>query len=265
MVSSDFRAEARKKLEGKWGKAVCISLAYAAIFFVLSFIEGLFSDTMKSLVSLISIIIEIPLSFGLMFSLLKLYNGEDIKIFDFCSLGFSNFVKSWIITFRIFLKMIVPIILIIISYIIIAFGIAMTMSASIFNYAYTSTSSNSAFPFISIIGLILLFVFMIWAITKSYYYQLAYLIAIDNNNMTAKEAVEKSQELMSGNRSKLFVLQLSFIGWAILSVITFGIGYLWLIPYIQFATIAFYKFLNNSASSIKNDEISENTDPIQEQ
>lgn len=48
---------------------------------------------------------------------------------------------------------------------------------------------------------------------------------------------------MQGKRSKLFFLQLSFIGWAILAVFTFGIGYLWLLPYMQFATIAFYDFV----------------------
>ena len=44
MNSSDFRAEARKKLEGKWGKVARITLAYVALFFVLGFIEGLFKE-----------------------------------------------------------------------------------------------------------------------------------------------------------------------------------------------------------------------------
>ena len=55
---------------------------------------------------------------------------------------------------------------------------------------------------------------------------------------------------MTGNRAKLFWLQLSFIGWAILSVFTLGIGYLWLAPYMQMATIAFYKHLEGNNGQI---------------
>ena len=44
---------------------------------------------------------------------------------------------------------------------------------------------------------------MIWAVTKSYYYQLAYFVAIDNPDMTSKEVVLKSEELMQNKRWKL--------------------------------------------------------------
>ena len=82
--------------------------------------------------------------------------------------------------------------------------------------------------------------------------------------LTAKEAVEKSKELMTGNRAKLFWLELSFIGWAILAAVTFGIGYLWLLPYIQFATIAFYKFVSGDNSNVEAKVVTENNgNPIQ--
>ena len=92
---------------------------------------------------------------------------------------------------------------------------------------------------------------MIWAITKSFYYQLAYLVAVENPDMSAKDAVLKSEELMQGNRAKLFYLQLSFIGWAILSAFTFGIGILWLAPYMQFAVITFYKYVSGNTQNVE--------------
>ena len=67
-------------------------------------------------------IIEVPLALGLVISLVRLFNGEDVKAFDFLSSGFNNFGKSWAITFQICLKLILPIILEIVSYIIIAFA-----------------------------------------------------------------------------------------------------------------------------------------------
>ena len=45
---------------------------------------------------------------------------------------------------------------------------------------------------------------------------------------------------MKGNRGNCFLLELSFIGWALLGVLTFGIGYLWLMPYMQIAMVCFY-------------------------
>lgn len=258
MISSDFRTEARRKLSGKWGKAVCLTLAYAAIFFVLGFIEGLFPESMETVFSIISLVIEVPLAFGFIIAFMKLYNDEEVKAFDFLSLGFSNFAKSWKISLQILVKMIVPVILIIVSYVLIGFGTVGTAGATLY-----SSSATAGFGALAVIGFILLIVSMIWAVTKSYYYQLSYFVAFDNSDLTAKEAVEKSEELMAGKRSKLFFLELSFIGWAILAAIPFCIGYLWLAPYIQFATIAFYKFVNGDNSNVEAEVVTENSDPIQ--
>jgi len=66
-------------------------------------------------------------------------------------------------------------------------------------------------------------------------------VMFDNGGtLTGKEAAEKSEALMQNNRMKYFIFCLSFIGWAILCGFTFGIGYLWLIPYILVATAVFY-------------------------
>jgi len=59
--------------------------------------------------------------------------------------------------------------------------------------------------------------------------------------MTASEAIARSKQMMYGNRFRLFCLQLSFIGWDILCALTLGIDYLWLTPYRQAATAAFYR------------------------
>ena len=77
-------------------------------------------------------------------------------------------------------------------------------------------------------------------IIKSYSYSMAGFIMSENPEMSAKEAMEVSMRMMKGNKWRLFCLQLSFIGWGILCVFTVGIGYLWLNPYMNAATAAFY-------------------------
>lgn len=248
MISSDFRTEARRKLSGKWGKAVCIVLAYAALTFVIGFIEGLFPESMEEIFGLVNTIINVPLSFGLVFAFLKLFNGEDVKAFDFATLGFSNFGKSWGVAFQIFLKMILPEIAVIVAFVIIMVG-GVSMGLMAFS---TQSSGASAFSmFMLVIGVILLVASIVWLITKSYYYQLAILVAIDNPDMSGADAVEESQRLMTGKRASLFCLELSFIGWAILSVATMGIGFLWLIPYAHLAKIAFYKYALGNTDNVE--------------
>lgn len=63
----------------------------------------------------------------------------------------------------------------------------------------------------------------------------------DNDELSAKDIVNKSEELMKDNRWRLFCLGLSFIGWLILSSFTFGIGILFLLPYIQISFATFYE------------------------
>lgn len=241
-MSSELRAKAREKLTGKWGKAACISLAYLVIAFLIGFIQGHVEENsfLSFIVSIIVFIIEVPLSFGLIYSFYKLFKDEETSAFDFCSLGFSNFGRAWGVTWQTILKMIVPVILMIISYVLIAFSISLYVASS-FSYIYSGSASGLGMAgLLSIVGIILLIVSVIWGLTKYYYYALSYLIAMDNPEMTSKEAVEESKKLMNNNRGKLFGLQISFIGWAILALFTFGIGYIWLIPYMQFATICFY-------------------------
>ena len=57
------------------------------------------------------------------------------------------------------------------------------------------------------------------------------------------EVVNESEKMMNGNRGKIFLLSLSFIGWAILATLTLGIGFLWLMPYMIVAEVCFYEYL----------------------
>lgn len=263
MISSDFRAEARRKLTGKWGKTACMTLAYLFVFFVLGFIQGLIPEDsiLSTIFSILVFIIEVPLAFGLIFSFVNLYDDKESSAFGFFSLGFNNFSKSWGVFFQMLLKMIVPVIVLIVFIIIMSVGLGGSIvSAGLL--ASSSSSSTSGFMGLLVVGLIGYIASIIWVTVKSYYYMLSYIIAADNPNLTAKEAVAKSEELMRGNRAKLFWLQLSFIGWAILAAFTFGIGYLWLMPYIQFAMIAFYKNLNGSPVEVEKEDSSAES-PIQ--
>ena len=72
------------------------------------------------------------------------------------------------------------------------------------------------------------------------YSQVFYLIA-DNPNMTASEALKTSSQIMAGKKCLLFQLWLRFLGWAILCLLTLGIGFLWWLPYVHVSLAHFYE------------------------
>ena len=92
--------------------------------------------------------------------------------------------------------------------------------------------------------------FIIPGIIKKYSYSMTNFILRDNPTLKYNEAIEKSMEMMNGNKMKLFLLHLSFIGWGILSVITLGIGFFFLMPYIASADAAFYEDLKKEQAEL---------------
>ena len=241
MILSDIRKQAREALTNKWGKGVLITLVYFLFTFVLGFISGLvkYIDVLNFLINIATIVISVPISFGLISSFMKLKKGEEVKVFEFFSFGFTNFARAWKIAGNILLKMWLPILL----YVIAIFVFAFAATFGIVTYAISR--SISFFVISSTIGFALFIAACIYLFVKSLYYTLAYMVAYDNEAMEAKDAVEESAKLMAGNRGKFVLLQLSFIGWAILTVFTLYIGMLWLIPYMQVAMICFYEALKD--------------------
>lgn len=77
-------------------------------------------------------------------------------------------------------------------------------------------------------------------VIKSYAYALAPYIVVEHPEMSVGEAIAESERLMEGHKFDLFWLQLSFIGWFILCLLTLGIGFFWLEPYCQTSIAAFY-------------------------
>ena len=83
-------------------------------------------------------------------------------------------------------------------------------------------------------------------VIKAYSYAMTDFILKDKPEMKNNAAIEKSMAMMDGYKMKLFLLDLSFIGWFILCLFTFGIGFFFLQPYIQVAHAAFYENLKES-------------------
>ena len=78
-------------------------------------------------------------------------------------------------------------------------------------------------------------------IIKGFAYSLVPYILVDKPELSANEAINLSMKMMKGHKFDFFWLCLSFIGWILLAILTFGIGLFWLMPYMYTAYAAFYQ------------------------
>ncbi len=84
--------------------------------------------------------------------------------------------------------------------------------------------------------------FIVPGIIKSYSYRLVPYILAEDPDMPPKEAITRSRELMDGHKWSAFVLDLSFIGWELLSLLTVGIvGTFYVSPYVAATDAELYK------------------------
>ena len=206
-LNSELRAQARERLEGQWGTFVLMTF----------------------LMLVIQTILQIP---GYIGSLLEVLSPENVL----ASLSFSNISN-------------------ILSLLALPLSWGLTVSL-LRNHREESVDLENLFDgfrggrytrvFCALV-LVNLFTFL-WAllliipgIMKAFSYALTPYILLDEPELTARQAITRSCEIMQGRRWKLFCLYLSFIGWGILSLLTFGIGFLWLAPYMNASIAAFYE------------------------
>lgn len=232
MLIGEIKQEARKNLEGKWGKAALLVLAFFAVEFVIGFILGILeSIPFLSLVgSIINIAISIPLGYAMIAAFFKFKEEGSVPYFYFVKEAKENFKKSWAVAFKMLLKILPWVILYIVATFLLGFAVG-----------FGVVGGNTGI--LALLAIVLFVFAAIMLVIKSFAYTLIYYILYKKPELSAAEIVAESERLMDGHKWKYFVLNLSFIGWAILSAFTFGIGMFFLIPYMQVAQICFYEDL----------------------
>ena len=100
--------------------------------------------------------------------------------------------------------------------------------------------------FILVAVFVLFVAYFMWVIVNikvALTYSMSYYLLADHPEMTGREALKASKDMMKGHKWRLLRLRLSFLGWVFLSFFTFGIGLIWVGPYMQAADAAFYREL----------------------
>ena len=89
--------------------------------------------------------------------------------------------------------------------------------------------------------------FIIPGIVKAYSYSMMFYVVAENPKIGAIKAMDISKILTQGHKADLFIMDLSFLGWIILSILSCGIGFIWLYPYMTMTEINAYYDLKRMA------------------
>ena len=90
---------------------------------------------------------------------------------------------------------------------------------------------------------------------------LIYYLLADDLEMSGLQALKTSMQMMRGHIGKYLLLQISFIPWMLLSVFTFYIALLWLLPYMEMSAVMFYRDLRGELDFPAQTDASSFTDP----
>ena len=95
-----------------------------------------------------------------------------------------------------------------------------------------------------LIGYTVLALTVVAVIVKAYGYAMTGYLLADGNQLSVRETLGRSKQMMEGNKWRLFSLQISFIGWMLLALVfTLGLGLIVVVPYMSAAEAAFYREL----------------------
>ena len=115
-------------------------------------------------------------------------------------------------------------------------------------YALNKAYANTRFLVAGLLIMLLstaaaIFTLGIGAIIVKYMYSMVPYLLHDYPELTPREAMKISREMMSGQKWELFVLDFTFIGWILLAFLTAGLGMLLVEPYMSAAHATFYEDL----------------------
>lgn len=116
------------------------------------------------------------------------------------------------------------------------------ITGNMFKLAFNKYGKNVLGMFlVGLFTLLWMLLLVIPGVIKAFSYAMTPFILVDKPELSANQAIDLSRAMMKGHKFDLFWLELSFIGWILLSILTLGVGFFWLIPYMYASISSFYE------------------------
>jgi len=220
---------ARHQLKGKYGMAVALCFLYFAINLVISILDstvGQGSSIGSMVLSMLITVVTIALMAGSYYFCLNIARDRDYNITDLFVMfnpsgglrGLSALIVGNIMCGIITLAPFIP------------FAVCLYYYIAVGNILFLAPV-----PFLLIIGIVLSTYFAL-----TYYFLPLVILDHCNETIPAFALMKACAGIVKGQKLRLFYMLVSFIGWIFVGIFTFGIGFLWIMPYIQTSVCVFY-------------------------
>lgn len=230
-TTTQLKQLAKMRLRGNYKNAILLMVASNLIISCLTLVFGGSSTTsiasmvMDYLINFILTILSAVFMVGQCSFYLKLSCGQPVSFQDLFE-GFKVYPEKTVIS-QLLLQILLSIPLIP------GFILAWEIAGSIDPTFQTLPTYNATTFWLTIAG----YVIYIWLTLM--FSQTRYIL-LDFPDLSAMDLLKKSRQLMKGNKGRLFLLDLSFLPLSLLSILSFGIGFLFLLPYMYMTHTLFY-------------------------
>lgn len=233
----DIKADAREHLLGRYGSIVSATLiVYAATIIItlpFSWMVSTSPNTLQYIIYFAAnlLIFSVAAIFrgGIWRMHLKAHASQNTEFHD-CAYALkcrpNRFLSAGLVLAVIKIGIPVP---------------AYIMGRRLLSAIYQSHQIDAHASYVWFILTVITLIVYIWLSLK---FALVLPILADSDQMECREAFARSSQLMKGNKFRLFILAISFIGMIILGILSFCIAFLWIIPYIRQSICEFYKALD---------------------
>lgn len=221
-----IKEKALKKLEGNYIKPVVAMLIFAAINIIFYGISKFIYNENMSV--FFGIIITGLLYMGLLEITIKIAHGKKTSIKDLFSRT-DLFWKTIAIT------------IILISFTLLCITLESIAYSSLKAFLIYQTDMSRL-----VIGIMILIGILLCSAIATFYIAImiscsqVYYVLYENENMTVIDIFNRSMDLIETRRLDLIMYKLSFLGWILLIIPTFGLLSLWTLPYMMVANVNFY-------------------------
>lgn len=235
--SEELKGLAREQLVGKYGTAIGMLILISAISIGISMLVQLLlgdslvgttfttADVLYLLINLVVSLLMSVFTLGFNRFYLNIARNKTCK-FEDLFWGFRNhpdkIILLTLLTSFIYILCVLP------GYLLIIFSLI------------------SEVWVLAIVGLIFLLIGIIIGIIVLLRFSVSSFILTDDPNKGVIESLKESAALMDGNKGRCFYIMISFFGWYLLTILSCGIGYLWITPYVSTTFANFYLDLKST-------------------
>lgn len=241
MTRKEIKSLAKDKLRGRWTNIVLLTLILGILEILANHIAAKYS-----VLSFANDLLLLPAitAAGILYVIKFVRSSEKVSLKEAIPS-----VNTWIRFIKVIIIIgifTIPVIIIVVLGEVLFITIASTMHTAMF---------MGGLPFDPVMmiwvmaGVIAAIGILLASIVGVFLFPLSYLVA--EEEIGVWKAACKSVKLMKGHKWELFILGLSFLGWILLSILTFGIGFLWLLPYIQVTLRIYFLSITGRVDEIR--------------